>query len=84
MPKISPINANKISNFISKNNKKILLTSMLVATFASLASTNSCSKLTPLTKDKFEQTDSLKTREKEGINIIIDDSVNVIEHTIMI
>ena len=89
MLKVSPFFKN--NHFIKQplRNKKNLITSSLVALSLLGASINGCSKMNkPIIEDKFEKSDTLKTKtgeeNKGSIEIVIDDSLEVIEHIIVL
>ena len=81
-------------SFTQKNNNKIkqkgnnlLKSSLLALSILGLSSINSCTKDLNLEKEqKTKQIDStiIKKEEKTGFDIIIDDSLNIIEDTIVI
>ena len=90
MIKFSPIlKSNQFANYLQKNKKNIIPSSLLAMSLLSIPTINSCSKMViEQEKDVFELTDSTKTDknvdENSGIEIVIDDSLNVIEHTIIL
>ena len=90
MIKISPISkSNHFVNYLQKNKKNIMSSSLLAMSLLSIPIINGCSKFViEQEKDVFELTDSTKTSkgvdENSGIEIVIDDSLNVIEHTIIL
>ena len=86
MTKISPIAKNNffVKN-IQRNKKHLWPASLLTLSLLTAMSIGSCSKLSqPLNEDVFEQTDTTKTTKdddkKAGFDIIVDDSLNVVEH----
>ena len=74
---------------LQKNKKNIMSSSLLAMSLLSIPIINGCSKFViEQEKDVFELTDSTKTSKgvdvNSGIEIVIDDSLSVIEHTIIL
>lgn len=77
--KILPIN----NNIINKSKtRKILSTSLLTLSLLSACISKSCVKIEKPEKDIIELTDSTKTNKKSDVNVVINDSLNVIEDII--
>ena len=89
MLKISPITKNnQCIKKIQNQKNKVLPASLLVLSMLSGVATNSCSKIVlEEKKDVFEKIDTTKTEDddkKKSVDVIIDDSLDVIEHIIVI
>ena len=79
--KILPINNNI---FCKSKTRKILSASLLTISLLSASIAKSCTKLEKQEKDIVELADTTKTNKKSDVNVVIDDSLNVIEDIIEI